>query len=128
MKRIIFFLLITSIFACKKETTSPSKIEKWTLKSEQPELVKIIQSTSNPELSFSIESQSLCPGYGLEYTISSDNTTIAKDTVLKSNTDPFQEDFQIPKNSEVTIRTKIVDIEPAILCVWLGEVDCTIEY
>ena len=128
MKYLLITLFSISLFACQKEEPVLSAQETWLLNGMETEVFTSVKSTTNGTFQISLKSESLCPSEGVIFVISSDDDEHFRDTI---NAFPYEMNAQVPANTDLTIYSKIewgLGQAPGAVCVWLGEVNCLVEY
>lgn len=125
MKKIFFCIGILWVFSCQVDNNPPSisPIDEWSFVSESDS-----HSSTLPEgldtYILSIDVNSLCQAYGIELIFEMNGVQESIDTV---NTFPFTQEFNLSTNSEGTLKSRSINIDSTINCIWFGQVDFSLD-
>lgn len=121
-------LVLTVLFSCTHEK-SYLKINDgltWLVGDENDDVTQTLTLDSDAEIEVVIEQESFCQGaFWVALEISQDDIILLIDT---ARTLPYLHSTSVVADIPVEVRTRVVEGEELIQCVWLGNALCRLSY
>ena len=130
---VVQLLLLPVLFSnCDSEDSDkldPIIIE-WTIGTliTGPDVLTVTEEfiAGNNDLKIDLTTNSLCENSGVEIVVKVEEAETYSETVSSF---PFSTSLDLEEGSNISIKTSIVNLQnSSIVCVWLGNVECKIEY
>jgi len=128
MKNLFFlsFLALGLVFTSCGDDEPSTQTDSWVLDANNLSNVDKINSGENTLIVLDLETTSLCPNSGVRVVVTAGGTEQYNELIEMFN---FNLEFTVSENTDVTIATGIEFIpNSGVVCVTLGEVNCSLTY
>lgn len=114
------------ILACNtKPTAGDYKTLEWFCGRGALTVTKTFEASRHGKVLLALDNSSLCKSSGIRMQVMAGGKAIFEETVAEF---PFNRDWDIESGADMSVTTRVVDVDSSIQCIQLGDVRVTVKY